>query len=153
MLSANGDTNVECQCSMSLLNACIGAAYSFPGALYGCPKVAYGCSEGPLGWPWGFIWLRRGCNGPPMGLHMAGQRLHLAAEGLHFGAEGPSVAPMQQICSICCVWLGQAGQPGSRQHAQMVVVGSSGAPNSRHQMAMKTVKMHSKLKTEGCQMH
>ena len=90
-------------------------------AAYGCPKAAYGCSEGALGWPWGCIWLLRGCNGLPMGLHMAGQRLHLAAEGLHFAAQGLSVAPMQQICSICCVWLGQAEQPGSRQCAQSVV--------------------------------
>ena len=98
---------------------------------YGCPKAAYGCSEDSLGWLWGCIWLLRGCNGLPMGLHMAGQRLHLAAEGLHFAAQGLSVAPMRQICSICCVWLGHAGHPGSREYAQMVVVSSSGAPNSR----------------------
>ena len=159
MLSAN----IECQygasgCPQSYI-ACIWglhmAAQELYMAAYGCPKAAYGCSEGSLGWLWGCIWLLRGCNGLPMGLHMAGQRLHLAAEGLHFAAEGLSAAPMQQICSICCVWLGQAGQPGSWEYAQMVVVGRSGAPNcnSRQQMAMKTVKMHSKLKTEDCRMH
>ena len=58
------------------------------------------------------------------GLHMAGeaaygcpwaaQRLHLAAERWHVDAQGLSMAPMRQICSICCIWLGQAGvQDGS----------------------------------------
>ena len=60
-------------------------------------KAAYGCSKGHLGWPWGCIWLLRGCNGLPMGLHMAGQRLHLAAEWLHLAAQGLYLAPMQQI--------------------------------------------------------
>ena len=84
---------------------------------------------------------------------MAAQRLHLAAEGLHFAAQGPSMAPMRQICNICCIWLGQAGQPGSWEYGHFRVVGLSGAPNSRQQTAMKTVRMHSKLKTEDCQMH
>ena len=85
----------------------------------------------------------------PMGLHMAAQRLHLAAEGLHFAAQGLPMAPMRQICSICCVWLGQAGQPGSWEHAQAVVVGLSGAPNSRQQTAMGTAKCNegSRLRT------
>ena len=55
----------------------------------------------------------------PMGLHMAGQRLHLAAEGLHFAAQGPSMAPIRQICCICCIWLGQAGVQDGREHGQV----------------------------------
>ena len=106
-----------------------------------------GCFGGLLG----CMWLFRGSIWLPMGLHMAAQRLHLAAEGSHFAAQGPSMAPMRQICSICCVWLGQAGQPGSWEYAQERVNGHSGAPNSRQQTAMKTVKLHSKLKTEDCQ--
>ena len=78
----------------------------------------------------GSIWL-------PMGLHMAAQRLHLAAEGLHFAAQGPSMAPMRQICSICSIWLGQVGQPGSREDGQSVVNGSSWAPNHRQQKRSK----------------
>ena len=56
-----------------------------------------------------------------MGLHMADQRLHLAAEGLHFAAQGLSVAPMRQICSICCIWLGQAGVQDGREDGQVMV--------------------------------
>ena len=64
-----------------------------------------------------------------MGLHMAAQRLHLAAEGLHFAAQGPSMTPMLQICSICCIWLGLAGVQDGREDSQVVVNGHSGAPN------------------------
>ena len=74
------------------------------------------------------------------GVHMAAQRLHLAAEGLHFAAQGPSMAPMRQICSICCIWLGQAGQPGSREDGQGVVNGCSWAPNHRQQWRSKPAK-------------
>ena len=77
-----------------------------------------------------------------MGLHMAAQRLHLAAEGLHFAAQGLSMAPMQQICSICCIWLGQAGQPGSRQYAQVMVVGCFGAPIPSTRMRDKASRMN-----------
>ena len=69
-----------------------------------------------------------------MGLHMAAQRLHLVAEGLHFAAEGSSMAPMQQICTICCIWLGQAGVQDGREDAQVMVVGRFGAPNPTSRM-------------------
>ena len=78
--------------------------------------MAVKSQEGPYGCPWGTIWQ-------PMGLHVAAQRLHLGAERQHFAAQEPSVAPMRQICSICCVWLGQAGQPGSWEYAHFRVVG------------------------------
>ena len=129
---------------------------------YGCPWTPYGCSEAAFGSPWGRIWLLRGsiwlpmgstwllrgCFGSPwdhiwllrgsmwlpMGLHMAAQRLHLAAEGLHFAAQGPSMAPMRQICSICCIWLGQAGVQDGREHGQGVVNCDSQAPNPSSRM-------------------
>ena len=53
------------------------------------------------------------------GAALAAQRLHLAAEGLHFAAQGPSMAPMRQICSICCIWLGQAGVQDGREDGQV----------------------------------
>ena len=80
----------------------------------GCLEAAFGCS-------WGCIWPLKGSIWLPMGLHMAAQRLHLAAEGLHFAAQGPSMAPMRQICSICCIWLGQAGVQDGREDAQVMV--------------------------------
>ena len=129
----------------------LGAAYCCSEAPNGCPWGPCGYSEAAFGGPWGCIWLLRGCIWLPTRVHVTGQGLHLAAEGLHFAAQGPSMAPMRQICSICFVWLGQAGQPGFQETAQFRRVGRSGAPNSRQQMAMKTVKMHSKLKTEDCQ--
>ena len=76
----------------------------------------------------------------PMGLLMAAQRLHLAAEGLHFAAQGPSMAPMRQICSTCCIWLGQAGVQDGREPGQGVVVGRSGGPNHRQQWRSKPAK-------------
>ena len=136
-----------------LLLGALGAAYGCSEAPYGNPWGRYGCSEAAFGCPWGHIWLLRGSIWLPMGLHLAAQRLHLAAEGLHFATQGLSVAPIRQICSICCIWLGQAGVQDGREDAQERVNGLSGAPNSRQQTAMKTVQMHSKLKTEDCQMH
>ena len=108
-------------------------------------QAAFGC-------PWGCIWLLRGSIWLPMGLHMVAQRLHLAAERLHFGAQGPSMAAMRQLCSICCVWLGQAGVQDGREHGQLRVVGLSGGPNSRQQTAMKTAKCieGSRLRTVKC---
>ena len=116
---------------------------------YGCPWSPYGGSEAAsgcawdriwlleasiwllMGSPWqlrdcfwmplGSMWLFRGSIWLPIWLHIAAQRLHLAAEGLHFALYGPSVAPMRQICSVCCIWLGQAEQPGSRAHAKLRV--------------------------------
>ena len=152
--------------------ACIGAAYGCPGALYGCIWLPKGCvwllrgcfglavglhlaaqrlQWGALGWPWGCIWLLRGCNGLPMGLHMAGQRLHLAAEGLHFAAQGPSMAPMRQICSICCIWLGRAGARDGREDGQSVVNGWSWAPNPSTRMRDQGSRVNtSRVKDGGC---
>ena len=56
-----------------------------------------------------------------MGLHMAAQGLHLVAEGLHFAAQGLSMAPMRQICSVCCIWLDQAEIQDGREDGQAVV--------------------------------
>ena len=77
-----------------------------------------------------------------MGLHMAAQRLHLAAEGLHFAAQGPSMAPMRQICSICCIWLGQAGVQDGREDGQVRVVGWFGAPNPSTMMRDQASRMN-----------
>ena len=82
----------------------------------------------------GSIWLLKGSVELPMGLHMAAQRLHLAAEGLHFAAQGPSMAPMRQICSICCIWLGQAGVQDGREDGQVRLNGRSRAPNPSSRM-------------------
>ena len=87
----------------------------------GALGAAYGRSEAPDGCPWGSIWL-------PMGLHMAAHRLHFAAEGWHFAAQGPSMAPMRQICSICCIWLGRAGAQDGREDGQVRLNGSCWAP-------------------------
>ena len=65
---------------------------------------------------------------------MAAQRLHLAAEGLHFAAQGPSMVPMQQICNICCIWMGLAGVQDGREDAQVVVNGHSWVPNPTSRM-------------------
>ena len=68
---------------------------------------------------------------------MAAQRLQMAAHGAPYGcseaafgcrgvafaAEGLSMAPMRQICSICCIWLGWAGLQDGREHGQSVVNG------------------------------
>ena len=96
-----------------LLLGVLGAAYGCSEAPYGCSWGPYGCSETAFVFPWGCIRLLRGFIWLPMGLHMSAQRPHLAAEGLHLAAQRPSMAPMRQICSICCIWLGRAGQPGS----------------------------------------
>ena len=139
-----------------MLLGALGAAYGRSEAPYDCPWGPYGCSEAAFGSPWGCVWLFRSSKWPPMGpiwllrgskwlpmgLHMAAQRLHLAAEGLHFVAQGPSVAPVRQICSICCVWLGQAGQPGFQETAQAVVSGRSGAPNPSTRMREKASRMN-----------
>ena len=117
-------------------------AYGCPGGPYGCPWTPYGCSEAAFGCPWGCIWLLRGSIWLPMGLHMAAQRLHLAAEGLHFAAQGPSMAPMRQICSICCIWLGQAGVQDGREHGQVMVSGRSGAPNPSTRMRDQASRMN-----------
>ena len=118
--------------------------YGCSKAAFGCPWGCIWLLGGSIWLPMGSIWLLRGCSGVPwglhmasqrlhmaatwllggsiwlpMGLHMAAQRLHLAAEGLHFAAQGPSMAPMRQICSICCIWLGQAGVQDGREHGQV----------------------------------
>ena len=73
--------------------------------LLGALGAAYGCSEAPYGCPWGSIWLLRGCIWLQRGCILL----------------GPSMGPMRQICSICCIWLGQAGvQDGSNQGQVMV---------------------------------
>ena len=77
-----------------------------------------------------------------MGLHVAAQRLHLAAEGLHFAAQGPSMAPMRQICSICCIWLGQAGVQDGSEPCQVRLVGSSWAPNPSTMMRDQASRMN-----------
>ena len=77
-----------------------------------------------------------------MGLHMAVQRLHLAAEGLHFAAQGPSMAPMWQMCTICCIWLGQAGVQDGREDGQVRVVGWFGAPNPSTMMRDQASRMN-----------
>ena len=155
------NVNFECQCRMAIWDNKL-VACGCPGGPYGCLWTPYGCSETTFGCPWGCIWLLRGSISLPMGsvwllrsciwvplglhmasqrlhmgLHMAVQRLHLAAEGLHFAAQGPSMAPMRQICSICCIWLGRAGQPGSREDGQVMVNGLSWAPNHRQQWRSK----------------
>ena len=54
-------------------------------AASGCPKAAYGCSEGDLGWPWGGIWLLRGCNGVLWAGHGAASGCSEAAIGCPWG--------------------------------------------------------------------
>ena len=60
---------------------------------------------------------------------MAAQRLHLAAEELHFAAQGLSMAPMRQICNICCISLGQAGVQDGSEDGEGVVKCDSQSPN------------------------
>ncbi len=91
MLSAN----VECQygatgCPQGFICLHMGlhmAAQELYMAAYGCPKAAYDCSEGALGWPWGCIWLLRGCNGVLWAGHGAASACSEAAMGCPWGCE------------------------------------------------------------------
>ena len=127
---------------MPMSNVNVGGQCWLPRGSLWLPWTPYDCSEAAFGCPWGCIWLLRGSIWLPMGLHMAAQRLHLAAEGLHFAAQGLSRAPMRQICNICCIWLGQAGQPGSRQHGQVRLNGSSRAPNPSSRMGDQPLRLN-----------
>ena len=90
----------------------------------------------------GCVWLATAMHVAAQEFHMAAQRLHVTAyvatyycselhsavEGLHFLAKDRPMVPMQQICRICCIWLGRAGQQGFQETAQAVVSGRSWAP-------------------------
>ena len=136
------NANVECQCCMPMLKANVEGHCWLPRGSLWHPWNPYGGSEAAFGCPWGCIWPLRGSIWLPMGLHMAAQRLHLAAEGLHFAAQGPSMAPMRQICSICCIWLGQAGVQDGREHGQSVVNGCSWATNPSTRMRDQGSRMN-----------
>ena len=107
--------------------------------LLGVLGAAYGCSEAPYGCPWGSIWLLRGCIWLQRGcilLHRGRLWLPCDRYAVH-AASG---------------WARLGSQdPGNMASLGYRVVGSSGGPNSRQQTAMKTVKLHSKLKTKDCQ--
>ena len=111
--------------------------------------AAHGPHMAAFGRPWGSICLLRGsvllpigCFWVPLGMHVAAHGLQQAAHGgpygcseaadqLHFLAQGLSMAPMLQICSICCIWLGLAGVQDGREDGQLRANGDSGAPIPR----------------------
>lgn len=113
-----------------------------------------------MGWiwlDWAYMWLHGGCILPLSGSKYA------CLEGSQFGHEGCFSKDAtgcillqsgclrlpwakEQIYNACCIWLGRAGQPGSREDGQSMVVRCFRVPNR-----IGACKMyHSRFKDEAC---
>ena len=114
------NANIQCQCSMSMLNANMGQKM-------GCmwlDRLHRGCIWLPMGsiwqlrgyfWvPWGCPWLLRGSIWLPMVLHMAAEGLHMAAHGDLYGC---SEAAFGCRCvAFCCTGAVYGSHAADMQH-------------------------------------